>query len=182
MTVWRVGMEAVVVNNHWINAITGGQAPAAEIGDVFVVLNVKRMSRDQSSLFGRAFGKRTVYLDIKGFDWVESTAFRPAVRDDAELIARIKQCKPVPTTPHEVRAQVYRSEPHLSSLTPVVAAARGATVSNSELVGLHGQRKLAPHHMTAEPVTHRDLSQHAVGNNSDLNGFPHGERYDAAQQ
>lgn len=58
---------------------------------------------------------------------------------------------------------------NLSSHTGSVAAAGDNTVSN--LVGLHGQRKSALPQQTAEPVTHRDLSQHAEHGITDLNCF-----------
>lgn len=98
MTVWKAGMEAVAIEIpgfSWISTQTYGRSPGVDVGDVFSVQAVKRMSSDDRTLFRSLFSKRLIFLKIKDHGWMDARGFRPALRNDATLIARIKACKPV---------------------------------------------------------------------------------------
>lgn len=96
MTVWRKGMQAAVVRNNWLYEGGAIVPNPPEIGDVFRVRGVQWRRPQESGLFKRLLGKKTHFLQIFEFGWVESSAFRPVVEDksDTALIERIKACKP----------------------------------------------------------------------------------------
>lgn len=93
-----MGMEAVCIHEGpWGYADTGMITPIQiEKGDVFTVVGVVKMPRDQTTFWKRTFGKRTAFLRFKCFPltWFEASAFRPAQKNSSEIAACIKACRP----------------------------------------------------------------------------------------
>ncbi len=97
---WRVGMWAECIDGgEWWDCESGDiDKIGPETGDVFIVRALECSARDQRSFFRRLFTKKVVRLNFAPWpsQYFTSLCFRPLVEDEAnaEMIARIKNCKP----------------------------------------------------------------------------------------
>ena len=127
MTVWKPGMHCeCIVAFAWLDGDSGALHSGPDLGDVLIVAGTCMGRQDRRTFWRRLLSRKVAYLSFKQWSHrgFQAANFRPLVEaaNDAELIARIKNCKPAPAQPHEAGAQVGPCVQNLSSHTGSVAA------------------------------------------------------------